>query len=126
MLLNRFAWSACATTATLALARDIVGFNWARRLSGIAGQDMLSGLVRIAGLPTTLALAAPGFLAIPAPCRRRPVTLRPLAAFGVFHVLFPSRRASPKGMQQALIRFCVGAKIPAHGEITKFFLALAK
>ncbi|MBZ9789286.1 hypothetical protein K9B32_03970 [Rhizobium sp. 3T7] len=26
-------------------------------------------------------------------------------------------------MQQALIRFCVGAKIPAHGEIAKFFLA---
>ena len=87
---------------------------------------MLSGLVHIAGLPATLALAAPGLLAVPAPCRQRPVTLRPLAAFGVFHVLFPSRRASPEGMQQALIRFCVGAKIPAHGEIAKFFLVRAK
>ncbi|EPE99802.1 hypothetical protein RGCCGE502_03842 [Rhizobium grahamii CCGE 502] len=87
---------------------------------------MLSGMVRVAGLPATLTLAAPGLLAVLAPCRQRPVTLRPLAAFGVFHVLFPSHRASPEGMQQALIRFCVGAKIPAHGEITKFFLAVAK
>lgn len=66
---------------------------------------MRSGMSRAAGLPATLALAAPGLLAVPAPCRRRPVKLRLGAAFGVFHVRFPSRRASPKGMQQALIRF---------------------
>lgn len=70
-------------------------FHRARRLPGIAGKLMRSGMSRVAGLPATLALAAPGLLAVLAPCRRRPVKLRLRAAFGVFHVVFPPRRATP-------------------------------
>ena len=99
----------CATPATTAAfpltGRAFRVFLRARCLAGMAGKIMRSGLSGVAGLPATLALAAPGLLAILAPCRRRPVKLRPCAAFGVFHVRFPSRRASPEGMQQALIRF---------------------
>ena len=71
-------------------------FLRARCLPGMAGEIMRSGMSGAAGLPATLALATPGLLAVLAPCRRRPVTLRPCAAFGVFHVRFPSRRASPE------------------------------
>jgi len=77
VLLADRALRARTTTAALSLARCVAGFNWACRLSGLAREDVRSGLARIAGLPATLALATPGFLAIPAPCRRRPVTLRP-------------------------------------------------
>ncbi|ARO28820.1 hypothetical protein NXC14_CH00824 [Rhizobium sp. NXC14] len=49
---------------------------------------MRSGLSCAAGLPAALALATPGLLAVPAPCRHRPVKLRLRAAFGVFHVVF--------------------------------------
>ena len=112
-----------ATTATLALAGRITGciFHRARWLSGTAGRLMRSGMSRVAGLPATLALAAPGLLAVLAPCRRRPVKLRLCAAFGVFHVVFPPRRASPEVCSRRSFDFCVAARISAPAEIAKFF-----
>lgn len=112
-----------ATTATLSLAGRIAGciFHRARRLSGTAGRLMRSGMSRAAGLPATLALAAPGLLAVLAPCRRRPVKLRLCAAFGVFHVVFPSRRASSEICSRRSFDFCVAARISAPAEIAKFF-----
>lgn len=112
-----------ATTATLALAGRITGciFHRARWLSGTAGRLMRSGMSRVAGLPATFALAAPGLLAVLAPCRRRPVKLRLCAAFGVFHVVFPPRRASLEICSRRSFDFCVAARISAPAEIAKFF-----
>jgi hypothetical protein len=121
--------SAGSPTTALSLARRTFGgivrciVKWARSLADTAGGGLRSGLARIAGLPATLAFAAPGFFSILAPCRRRPVRLRLYAAFGVFHVRFSiAPRKFPEGMQLALIRFCVAARLSVQGEIAKFFL----
>jgi hypothetical protein len=115
---------AVATAAALALADRIFGrsFHRARSLSGCARGGLRSSMSHVAGLAASLALAAPGLLAIPARCRRRPVKLRLSAAFGVFHVRFPRAAQVHNGMQQALISFCVAARIPAPVQIAKFFL----
>ena len=105
--------SATGTAAALALfgRRTGVVICWACRhrtgRAGLVGLRRIS--VRTAGT-AALTLSAPGGFTLPALCYRRPVCLRHFAAVGVTHVSFPPRRARPKGMLQALIRFSLGGE----------------
>ena len=115
---------AVTTAAAFTLAGRISGRSFLGRAASpdVPEEALRSGMSHVAGLAASFALAAPGLLAIPARCRRRPVKLRLFAAFGVFHVRFPRAAQVHDGMQQALTSFCVAARIPAPCQIAKFFL----
>jgi hypothetical protein len=84
------------TTTTLPLAVRQGRFTILGARGGISGADRawFCRMGYIARRSATLSPCAPGRL-LPTLCHRRPACLRLGAAFGVFHVSFPSHRARP-------------------------------